>query len=113
MWSIFCKIKAKSFTLHNLHTFEKKTSFEPPTPVKRKSSSSSTKSKSKGLSQKERDLLEYLKDDPNMRQIVLQNILDKKEDSDDDTVSSAASSSPSHHKPEDRDYQDPQEPFDY
>ena len=64
-----------------------------------KSSSSSTKTKAKGLSQKERDLLDYLKDDPDMKQIVLQKILNKQGDSDDETVSSAASSSPP--KPED------------
>jgi len=59
-----------------------------------RSSSSSTKTKAKGLSQKERNLLDYLKDDPDMKQIVLQKILNKQGDSDDETVSSAASSSP-------------------
>jgi len=38
----------------------------PATPTKKESSSSSTKSKAKGLSQKECNLLEYSKDDPNM-----------------------------------------------
>ena len=76
----------------------------PATPAKKevkqeKSSSSSTKTKSKGLSQKERDLLEYLKDDPAMKQIVLQKILDKQTNFVDETVNSAASSSPP--KPED------------
>ena len=75
----------------------------PVTPTKKdkkeKSSSSSSKTKTKGLSPKERDLLEYHKDDPNMKQIVPQKILDKQRDSDDGTVSSAASSIPP--KPED------------
>jgi len=72
----------------------------PATPIKKeikqeKSSSSSTKSKARGLSQKERELLEYLKDDPSMKQIVLQKILYKQiKNSDYDTVSSASSSSP-------------------
>ena len=74
-----------------------------------KSSSSSTKTKAKGLSQKERDLLDYLKDDPDMKQIVLQKILNKQRDSDDETVSSAASSS-SPPKPED--FQDSQDPYE-
>uniref|UniRef100_A0A7C8YVC5 Uncharacterized protein n=2 Tax=Opuntia streptacantha TaxID=393608 RepID=A0A7C8YVC5_OPUST len=83
--------------LHNLHLFEKAKA--PATPSNKdvkqeKSSSSSTKNKSRGLSQKERDLLEYLKDDPSMKQIVLQKILNKQINSDDETVSSAASSSP-------------------
>ena len=109
----FCQTNKKKFTLHNLHLFEKSKAIAPATPVKREtkeqSSSSSTKTKAKGLSQKERDLLEYLKDDPSMKQIVLQKILDKQGDSDDDeTVSSAASSSPP--KPEDfQDFQDPYE----
>ena len=63
----------------------------PLTPTKKeKSSSSSTKTKARGLSQREKDLLEYLKDDSNMKQIVLQKILDKQGDSDNDTVSSTA-----------------------
>jgi len=73
-----------------------------------KSSSSSTKTKAKGLSQKERDLLDYLKDDPDMKQIVLQKILNKQGDSDDETVSSAASSSP----PKPEDFQDSQDPYE-
>jgi len=67
----FCQTNTKKFTLHNLQRFEKQTKVEPSTPTKRVSSSSSTKSKAKGLSQKETDLLDYLKDDPNMRQTVL------------------------------------------
>jgi len=74
----------------------------------KKSSSSSTKSKARGLSQKERDLLEYLKDDPSMKQIVLQKILDKQANSDDDTVSSASSSAP----PKPEDFQDSQDPYE-
>jgi len=81
----------------------------PVTPTKKeKSSSSSTKTKARGLSHKEKDLLEYLKDDPNMKQIVLQKILDKQGDSDDDRVSSAASSSP----PKPEDLQDSQDPYE-
>ena len=81
----------------------------PATPTKKeKSLSSSSKTKVKGLSQKEKDLLEYLKDDPNMKQIVLQKILDKLGESDDDTVSSAASSSP----PKPEDLQDSQDPYE-
>jgi len=77
--------------------------------VKReKSSSSYTKTKAKGLSQKERDLLEYLRDDPSMKQIVLQKILDKQGDSNDETASSAASSSP----PKSEDLQDSQDPYE-
>ena len=67
----------------------------------------STKAQAKGLSQKEREILELLKDDPGMRQIFLQKILDKANDSDDETVSSAASST----KPNQQDYQDSQDPY--
>ena len=86
----------------------------PLTPSKKEvkteqSSSSSTKSKAKGLSQKERDLLEYLKDDPNMKQIVLQKILDKQGHSDDETASSASSSSPQKFE----DFQDSQDPYEF
>uniref|UniRef100_A0A7C8Z3P8 Uncharacterized protein n=1 Tax=Opuntia streptacantha TaxID=393608 RepID=A0A7C8Z3P8_OPUST len=78
----------------------KQVKIEPSTPTKKESSSSSTKTKAKGFLQKERDLLEYLKDDPSMRQIVLQKILDKKGEFDDDeTLSSATSSSPQQQKP--------------
>jgi len=62
----------KKFTLHYLQHFKKQSKIALATPTKKESSSSSTKSKTKGLSKKELDLLEYLKDDPNMRQIVLQ-----------------------------------------
>jgi len=62
----FCRTNTKKFTLHNLHHFKKQAKLKPPTPTKKESSSSSTKSKAKSLSQKERDLLEYLNDDPNM-----------------------------------------------
>jgi len=87
----FCKTNTKKFTLHNLQHFDKP-KLAPAMPSKKESSSSSTKSKARALSQKERDLLEYLKDDPNMRQIVLQKILDKKADSDDDEIVSSAAS---------------------
>jgi len=60
------------------------------------------------LSQKEKELLEYFNDDPNMRQVVLQKILDKQGDSDDETVSSAASSS----SPKPEDLQDSQDPYE-
>jgi len=106
----FCRTNTKKFALHNLQHFEKQSKIAPATPTKKESSSSSTKSKTKGLSQKERDLLEYLKDYPNMRQIVLQKILDKKGDSDDDeTISSAALSSP---KPGDHCLQGSQDPYE-
>ena len=69
----FCKTNKKKFTLHNLHLFEK-SKVAPVTPTKKdrkgKRSSSSSKTKTKGLLQKERDLLEYLKDDPGMKQIA-------------------------------------------
>jgi len=107
----FCKQGKCTFTLHNLHLFEKAKA--PATPSKQdvkkqKSSSSSAKIKTKGLSQKEKDLLEYLKDDPGIKQIVLQKILDKHCNSDEDTVSSAASSSP----PKSDDLQDSQDPYE-
>ena len=103
----YCRTKTKKFTLHNLHSFETKSSIGPSTPQKKESSSSSTKAKRKGLSQKEKEVLEYLKDDPAMRQIFLQKILDKADDSDD------ASSTASNHKnkPDDL-YQDSQDPYD-
>jgi len=108
----FCKNGKRKFTLHNMHLFVK-SKVAPTTPTKKevkreKSSSSSTKTKAKGLSQKERDLLEYLKDDPSMKQIVLQKILDKQGDFDDDTISSAASSSP----PKPENLQDSQDPYE-
>jgi len=108
----FCRTNKKKFTLHKLHLFETSKAMAPATPIKRKkkeqSSSSSAKFKARGLSQKERDLLDYLKDDPSMKQIVLQKILDKQSHSDDETVSSAASSSP----PKPADFQDSQDPYD-
>jgi len=107
----FCKTNKKKFTIHNLHLFEK-SEIAPATPSmrekKEQSSSSPTKSKAKGLSQKEKELLEFFKNDHDMRQAVLQKILDKKEDADDDTVSSAASSSP----PKPEDFQDSQDPYE-
>ena len=107
----FCKHGKRKFTLQNLANFYK--SKAPLTPSKKEikseqSSSSSTKSKAKGLSQKERDLLEYLKDDPSMKQIVLQKILDKQGHSADDTASSASSSSPKNLE----DFQDSQDPYE-
>jgi len=60
------------------------------------------------LSQKEKELLEFFKNDPDMRQAVLQKILDKKEDSDDDTMSFAASS----FSPRPEDFQDSQDPYE-
>jgi len=67
----FCKNGKRKFTLHNLHLFEK-SKVAPATPSKKetkreKSSSSLTKTKARGLSQKEKDLLDYLKDDPSMK----------------------------------------------
>ena len=98
----YCRTKPKKFTLHNLHTFESKVG--PSTPVKKESPASS-KSRNKGLSQKEREVLEYLKDDPEMRQIFLQKILDKASSDDD------ASSKESNVKQYDM-YQDSQNPYD-
>ena len=97
----YCRTKTKKFTLHNLHTFE---SIGPSAPKKQVSPSSS-KSKNKGLSQKEREVLEYLKDDPDMRQIFLQKILDKA--SSDDEASSTASNVQQNDI-----YQDSQDPYD-
>ena len=74
------------------------------TPTKMEVSSSSTKSKSKGLTQKQRDILEVLKDDPAIRQIFLQKLLDN-DDSDD--ISSSAESAT---KPKIEDPQDSQDP---
>ena len=47
--------KTKKFTLHNLHTIEKKKEVGtgPSTPIKRESLTTSTKARVKGLSQKE------------------------------------------------------------
>jgi len=71
----FCRTNKKKFTLHNLHLFEKSKAIAPVTPSKKEkkehSSSSSTKTKTKGLSQKEKDLLAFFKNDPEMQQAVL------------------------------------------
>ena len=68
--------------------------------------SSSTKSKSKGLTLKQRDILGVLKDDPAIRQIFLQNLLDN--DVAEDNSSSAESTT----KPRIEDLQDSQDPYD-
>ena len=81
----------------------------PSPAVKRDSSSSSTKTQSKGLSQKEQDIVELLKDDPAMRQVFLQKIMDNKDDDDDDEPTSSVGSST---KLGPCDYQDSQDPFD-
>jgi len=106
----YCKTKMKKFTLHDLHTFEKKKEVAtgPSTSIKRDSPTTSTKAKAKGLSQKEREILELVKDDPNMMQIFHQKTLDKTDDSDNETVSCTASSTKLKHQ----DYQDSQDPFD-
>jgi len=98
----FGKTKTKKFTLHNLHPLEKKKegATGPSIPIKRESPTPSTKARVKGLSQKEREILELLKDDPGIRHIFLLKILDKTNDSDDETVSSAASFT----KPNPQDY---------
>ena len=106
----YCRTKTKKFTLHNLHAFEAKAQTGPSTPQKKESPSSSTKAKRKGLSHKEKEVLEYLKDDPPMRQIFLQKILDKANDSDIDDVSSTASNNDNKNK--DDIYQDSQDPYD-
>ena len=69
-------------------------------------SSFSTKSKSKGLTQKQKDILEVLKDDPGIRQIFLQKLLDN--DVTNDNSSSAESAT----KPIIEDLQDSQDPYD-
>jgi len=68
----YCRTRTKKFTLHNLHTFEKqKEAIGPSAPQKNASLTTSTKPRVKGLSQKKKEILELLKDDPNMRQIFL------------------------------------------
>jgi hypothetical protein len=104
----YCRHKTKRYTLHNLHAFEAQTGVGPSTPQKKKESpDSSSRRKNKGLSQKEKDVLEFLKDDPAMRQIFLQKILDKANDSDDEVSSTA-----SNVKQNDDMYQDSQDPYD-
>ena len=71
----------------------------------KKESPASSKSRNKGLTQKEKDVLEYLKSDPEMRSIFLQKILDKA--SSDDDASSTASNVKQHDM-----YQDSQDPYD-
>ena len=95
-----------------MHTFEKqKEAIRPSTPQKNASPTTLTKARVKGLSQKEKEILELLKDDPNMRQIFLQKILDRIDDSDDETIDSATSSTrPQPQKCDD--YQDSQDPYD-
>jgi len=106
----FCRTNKKKFILHNRHIFEKSKAIAPATPSKMEkkehSSSSSTKTKTKGLSQKEKDLLAFFKNDPEMQQAVLQKILYA--NSDDDTASLAASSSP----PKPKDFQDSQDSYE-
>lgn len=106
----FCRTKTKKFTLHNLHTFVKKEiATGSSTPFKRESPSSSTKTRSRGLKQKEREILELLKDYLAMRQVFLQKIRDKKgNDSGDETVVSVESSI----KPKSYDLHDSQDPYD-
>jgi len=102
----------KKFTLHNLHTFEKqKEAIGPSTPQKNASRTTSTKARVKGLSQKEKEILELLKNDPNMRQTFLQKILERIDDSDDETIDSATSSTKPQPQKHD-DYQDSQDPYD-
>ena len=101
------RTKTKKFTLQNIHLIHKKDiACGPSTPTKMEVSSSSTKSKSKGLTQKQRDILEVLKDDPAIRQIFLQNLLDN--DVTDDNSSSAKSAT----EPKIEDLQDSQDPYD-
>ena len=107
----YCRTRTKKFTLYNLHTFEAKAGIGPSTPQKNDSPTTSTKARAKGLSQKEKDILELLKDDPHMRQIFLQKILDKTNDSDDENISSAASSAKPQPQRQD-DYQDSQDLYD-
>jgi len=81
------------FILHNLHTFEKKEFATGPSKlVKSDSPSSSTKAWSNGLTQKERAILELLKDDPAMRLVFLQKIVDKKGNDWEDEIASSTGS---------------------
>ena len=103
----FCRTKTKKFTLQNIYSFDKKgTACGPSTGTKTKVSSSSTKSKSKGLTQKQRHILEVLKDDRAFRQIFLQNLLEN--DVTDDNSSSAESAT----KPRIEDLHDSQDRYD-
>jgi len=64
----FCRTTKKKYTLRNLRTFKKqKQAIGPSTPKKIDSPTTSTKARVKGLSQKKKETLELLKDDPNMR----------------------------------------------
>ena len=71
-----------------------------------KVSYSSTKSESKGLTQKQRGILEVLKDGPTMRQIFLEELLDN--DGSNDNSSSTESAT----KPRIEDLQDSQHCYD-
>ena len=95
-------------TLHTLHTFEAKAGIGPSISQKKQSPPTSTKVRARGLSHKEKDILEFLKDDPHMRQIFKEKIINKKDDSDDDEVSSTASNA----KPKNAMFQDSQDPYD-
>lgn len=103
----YCKTKSKKYTLQNL------CQKGGPAIAKEDSPASSTKACDKGLSQKEREILEVLKEDPVMRQKFLQHILDKKDDSDDEPTSSAGSSTNKPIKSKRwADYEDSQDPYD-
>ena len=95
-----------------MHTFEKqKEAIGPSTPQKNASPTTLTKARVKGSSQKEKEILELLKDDSNMQQIFLQKILNRTDDSDDETIDSATSFTKPQPQKHD-DYQDSQDPYD-
>ena len=90
----FCTTKTKKSTLQNINSFDKKdVDRGPSTLTEMEVSSSFTKSKSKGLTQKQRDILEVLKDDPVIRHIFLQNLLDN-DVRDGNSISAESASKP-------------------
>lgn len=104
----FCWTKPKKYTLQNIHTFDKNKEVArgPSTPTKMEVSSTSTKSKSKGLTQKQWDILKVLKDDPAMRQIFLQKLIDNGNLDDNSTSAESAT------KPRIADLLDSRNPYD-
>ena len=103
----FYRTKTKKSTLQNMHSFFKKdVDRGPPSPTKMEVSSSSTKSKSKRLTQKQRDILDVLKDDPTIKQIFWQKLLDN------DVTYDNSSSTESATKPRIEDLKDSQHPYD-
>jgi len=93
-----------------LHTFEAKARIGPSTPQKKESPTMSTKARAKGLSQKEKDILEFLKDDPQMRQFSFKKFWTKKL-TQMMTLPVRLLHLQSHNKKND-DYQDSQDPYE-